>query len=264
MAATINAAVYGSGVYGTALYGQVIISDPDQATATGSVNSVSVNVKEKISGVSATGAVTAVAINGFEIDVSEALNSVSATGSVSAVSVNVIEKIAGVSSTITTGTPNVFSVNRISISGVSATSSVGTVTVNVDEKVDAVSATAYAGSLTLHTTAGITSVGLTASAGTLIPHFSDTVSLTGVHAFGLLNGVSFGQFEIDVVEKLELQGILVSSSVGSIRSNIAFPLASVEATINTGTIGTTAVVFDFEAVKENYSRERTAYIARVI
>ena len=93
---------------------------------------------------------------------------------------------------------------------------------NVDEKVDAVSATTYAGSLTLHTTAGITSVGLTASAGTLIPHFSDTVSLTGVHAFGLLNGVSFGQFEIDVVEKLDSV-----SSTGSIGTVVSTGTASV-------------------------------------
>ena len=37
MAVTVNAAVYGVGVYGTARYGKVIVSNLDQAIATGAV-----------------------------------------------------------------------------------------------------------------------------------------------------------------------------------------------------------------------------------
>ena len=263
MAVTVNAAVYGIGVYGTARYGRVVVSNLDQVEATGAVNSVLVNVKEKISGVSATGSVTAVAINGFEIDISERLDSVSATGFVTAVSVNVVEKISGVFSTISIGTPSIYSVNRVFVLGVSATGSAGTVRVNITEKTEGVSATVYAGSLTLHTTAGLTSVGLTSAVGNVVLNASSKITLVSVGLTGYVKETSFNTLEIDVSEKI-LEGVLVSSYVGAPKLNLSFLLSSVAGTINSGSLGTTAVVFDFEAVKENYSRQRTAYVARVI
>lgn len=62
MSVTINQANYGSAVYGTARYGLFFVT----------INN----------GVSATGAIEAPSVGGFEVDITEALNSVSATGSV--------------------------------------------------------------------------------------------------------------------------------------------------------------------------------------
>lgn len=62
MSVTINQANYGSAVYGTARYGLFFVT----------INN----------GVSATGAIEAPSVGGFEVDVTEVLNSVSATGSV--------------------------------------------------------------------------------------------------------------------------------------------------------------------------------------
>lgn len=263
MAVTVNAAVYGIGVYGTARYGRVVVSNLDQVEATGTVNSVRVNVKEKISSVSATGSVTAVAINGFEIDISERLDSVSATGFVTSVSVNIVEKVSGVSSTISIGTPDIYSVNRIFVLGVSATGSAGTTKVNVAEKTEGVSATVDAGSLTLHTTAGLISVGLISAVGNVTLSAFSKITLVSVSLTGYVKETSFNTLEIDVSEKI-LEGVLVSSYVGVPRLNLSHLLSSVSGAIDVGTIGTTAVVFDFEAVKENYSRQRTAYVPRVI
>lgn len=62
MSVTINQANYGSAVYGTARYGLFFVT----------INN----------GVSATGAIEAPSVGGFEVDITEVLNSVSATGSV--------------------------------------------------------------------------------------------------------------------------------------------------------------------------------------
>lgn len=65
MSVTINQANYGSAVYGTARYGLFFVT----------INN----------GVSATGAIEAPSVGGFEVDVTEVLNSVSATGSIGTV-----------------------------------------------------------------------------------------------------------------------------------------------------------------------------------
>lgn len=103
--ATVSA-VYGAGIYGTSEYGVV-------------------NVTAPASGVSATGAVQAVAINGFEIDISEVLNSAPATGSIGTVKPNVSELVSGVQATSAVNdTWSIRSVKTANATGVSATGTV--------------------------------------------------------------------------------------------------------------------------------------------
>jgi len=49
--------------------------------------------------------------------------------------------------------------------------------------------------------------------------------------------------------------------VSGVTVHVLQPLTAVPATSSLGTITTTAVVFDFQAVREQYSRRRTVYIA---
>jgi len=174
-------AIYGTGVYGSPLYGVV---SPNVA----------------LTGVSATGSVQTVAINGFEIDISERLNSVSATGSAGTLTVNIVESLGSVSATGSIGTvePKVDE----ALGSVSATGAVNTVTVNVAEKltgvsatftlngagldirsinrvpVDGVSGTTALGTIEAQTTEALNSVSAIGSVGSLTVHTA--AGLTGV------------------------------------------------------------------------------------
>ena len=140
-------AKYGTGQYGKAAYGAV----PSLTTLTG---------------VSGTGQVQTVAVNGFEIDISERLVGVSATaetGGVTASGPSQTKVISGVSATGSVGSVS-GNLNFV-LSGVSATGSVNTVFENPDEGLISVSATGFIGSVTLSNTHRVTSVGMTGSIG---------------------------------------------------------------------------------------------------
>lgn len=140
-------ALYGTGEYGAASYG---ITSPTKV----------------ISGVEGTGQVQTVAVNGFEIDISERLVGVSATceiGTVLGKGPAATKVITGVEGTGSVGS---LRANPGSILvGVSAIGSVNTVFENPDEGLISVSATGSIGSVTLSNTHRVTSVGMTGSIG---------------------------------------------------------------------------------------------------
>jgi hypothetical protein len=140
-------ALYGTGQYGVASYG---ITSPSQV----------------VGGVEGTGQVQTVAVNGFEIDLSERLVGVSATAEIG----NVLGKGPAATKVLTgvEGTGSVGSVRAnpgTILVGVSATGSVNTVFENPDEGLISVSATGSIGSLTFSNTHRVTSVGMTGSIG---------------------------------------------------------------------------------------------------
>ena len=140
-------ALYGTGQYGAASYG---ITSPSQV----------------VSGVEGTGQVQTVAVNGFEIDISERLVGVSATaetGGVIPKGPSTSTQIDGVSATGSVG--SVRANPGTILVGVSATGSVNTVFENPDEGLISVSATGSIGSLTFSNTHRVTSVGMTGSIG---------------------------------------------------------------------------------------------------
>jgi hypothetical protein len=142
-----NDAIYGTGRYGTATYGSTspTINAPSfqligtvasvgvgasenlasvsatvtiglirtipfilrSVSATGAVGTVSLVTSAGVTGVSATGAVEQVQIDGFEIDVQERLQSVSATVAVGTLTNSNTHSIASVVGTFTVGTPTV-------------------------------------------------------------------------------------------------------------------------------------------------------------
>lgn len=140
-------AKYGTGEYGKAEYGVV----PSLVTLTG---------------VSGTGQVQTVAVNGFEIDISERLVGVSATaetGGVIPKGPSTSTQVDGVSATGSVG--SVRENLKVVPTGVSATGSVNTVFENPDEGITGVSATGFVGSFTLSNSHRVTSAGMTGSIG---------------------------------------------------------------------------------------------------
>jgi hypothetical protein len=274
-------AIYGSGQYGSASYGVV-------------------TPVIQITGVGATGTIQPVAINGFEVDISEKLDSVSATGSVNTVTVDIKTTLAGVAGTTALGTiePKVDE----ALGSVSATGSVNTVTVNIKEDV-----TGVVGTFTLNgaglsirsiNRVPVTSAGLTGTIGTIEPKVDEalgSVSATGavgtltvnlseklasVSATGNIGSLEFsnthsltstgitgsiGTVSPNVKEELQLNavsGVSATGSVNTVRQNPSAGLASVESFVLIKEPNVTAVQFDFEAVAHLYSRRRAVKVPR--
>ena len=101
----------------------------------------------------------------------------------------------------------------------------------------------------------LNSVSSTGSIGTLVLHADSQLTLTGVTAT-----VSVNEVEDQTTEKLG--SVSATGAVQALAQvKVSEALASAPATGRIGTISTTAVVFDFQAVREQYSRRRTVYIA---
>jgi len=159
MAVTVNAAVYGTGVYGTAVYGKVIVSNLDQATATGAVNTVQPNITEVLNSVSATGTIAPVVAGGFEIDISEVISTgVAGTGAVNTVQVNVAEILDSVSATGSANDIIPHADSLIVIDGVEGTGAVNTVEEQPTEVLESVSATGQVGTVKANVTEVVTGV----------------------------------------------------------------------------------------------------------
>ena len=140
-------AKYGTGEYGKAAYGAV----PSLTTLTG---------------VSGTGQVQTVAVNGFEIDISERLVGVSATAETGGVIPKGPSTTTQIDSVAATGSVGSLRANLGTILvGVSATGSVNTVFENPDEGIISVSATGFIGSLTFSNTHRVTSAGMAGAIG---------------------------------------------------------------------------------------------------
>ena len=116
----------------------------------------------------------------------------------------------------------------------SATGTVNTVQVNITEILGSVTATGSIGTL----------------------EHSNTLTLTGVQGT-----VTCGGVEDQPTERIAT-GVAATGAVGSVTVNVLEALGSAAATSTVGTLTTTAVVFDFNAVRELYDRRRTATIDR--
>ena len=137
-------AVYGTGQYGKARYGIAFIATT-------------------VTGVQATGSIAPVQVNGFEIDLSENLDSVSATGSIGSVQVNITEKITGVQGV---GQNNPVVINAVANpTGVSATGAINTVGIGNSARPTGVQATGIVNTLVEDVSEAIASVQGTGTIG---------------------------------------------------------------------------------------------------
>ena len=211
------------------------------------------NVTEVLTSVSATGAVETVAVNGFEIDISERISTgVAGTGQIGTPNAFIKVSIVGVSATGQIGTLE--HSNTVTLSGVVGTTNTPSLEPKVSEDiVTGVEGTGQVGSVTVNPGAGLAGVSATGGIGTL--EHSNTVGLTGV--VGTTNTPSVEPKTTDKVS-----GVSATGQVGSVRQN---PGAGLTGVVGTGQIGTTtqtAIVFDFEAVRDQFSSKRMVYIPR--
>lgn len=253
MAVTVNAAVYGVAVYGVARYGKVIVSNLDQAVGTGQVSAVQVNTAAGVVGVSAiVGSIEPVSAGGFEIDVSERITTgVEGVGSAGTVQPNIAELLGSVSATTSTNTVAIR--NTVTLSGVEGTGQVNTVEEKPTEVVLSVSAVGSVNTVQVNTAAGLTGVEATGSIGTL--EHSNTVTPTGVQGT-----VSTNLVTVKILKTVG--GVSASGSAGSVTEHTTAGITSAGMTGTAGQTNETAVVFNFEAVKDTYSKKRTVYISR--
>ena len=210
--------------------GLVSVADTVSLTgvgATSAVGTLTLSNDSKIvpTGVAATGAIQTVAVTGFEIDVSEVLESVSATGAVGTVTISNTATLSGVSATASVGT--VEAKPTEAITGVSATGSVGTVAIGNSVTLSGVSVTGAVGTLEEKPTEALTGVSATGSVGTVA--ISNTVGLTGVSAT-----VSIGTAQENVTEKLT--GVAGTTALGNVSIDAAATATGVSATASVGTV----------------------------
>jgi hypothetical protein len=236
MATVAASARYGTGVYGTSSYGVINISTTlTGVAATGAIGTVEDQTTERLDSVSATGTVQALA----QVKVSERLDSVSATGTINAPQVN----------------------NKLTLADVSATGAIEPVSaggfeIDISERItDGVSATGAVQALSqVKVSERLASVSVTGTVAAIIPHADSQITLSSVSATGQVN-----ELEEQTTERLD--SVSATGSVGSVITAVSERLDSTSATGTIGNITTTAVIFDFQAVREQYSRRRTVYIA---
>lgn len=188
--------LYGTGKYGSAMYG----------IASGITT---------LTGVVGTGAIESVAVNTFEIDVSEALDSVSATGSIGSLTHS----------------------NTHSLSGVSGTISQGTVQPNIVAVIDAAFLPYLQGdigSLTVHTGAGLTGVSAT---GVINGAGLDIRSINTIAISGVVGTTAVGT--ISPNWNISIAGVQGTGAVNTLTESPSEALASVSATGSIGTVTAT-------------------------
>ena len=271
-------ALYGDGQYGKAAYG-VVFAD------------------KTLDGVSATGTISPVQINGFEIDISERVNSVSATGAIGTVSPNNTLPVTGVAGTTSLGTVGVgASGNILSAAG---TGLAGSVQVNISEVLTGVSATftlnaagldirsinrvpvtglpmtgsigAIGGGVDEPIAAGVSATGqsgtIQANTAAGVTGVQGTSSIGSVTATGTANTTLTGVEGVGQVNEVEEQvqetitvGVQATSAIGTLALSNTFSITGVQGTFNIGNVTATGVTFTFVAA--DYDRRRVAYVPR--
>ena len=269
-------AFYGVGRYGSARYGVV--------TPT-----------VLLTGVSATGLTRELHLDGFEIDIHEIVHGVAATGSVGSLTLHVVEKLNSTPATTSVGT--VVPVVTVFVASVEAYEGINGVQVNVSEVLEPVSATftINAAGLDIKSINRVDIFGpdVFGEVGTpevqvreYISGVSATTSVsptkqnlkkvpTGVSAQGLVGTLTHsnlirvtsvtliarvGATRENIVDRVV--GQQLSSAIGSLTHSNTERLVSVGMVASVGIPSKTAVNFDFYAVRDLYSAQRTILIPR--
>jgi hypothetical protein len=267
-----------TGVVGTTALGNISIDSVASATgvsATGTIGTLEVKVAEVVTGVDATGAAGTVTVTndsktvltgveatgaieaptagGFEIDITEIVSTgVSATGAVNAVQVNTGAGLTGVEATGAVNDSFTFS-NTVTLTAVVGTGAAGAAQPNWQIDVVGVSSTARTSEGRQNVTETPTGVAGTGAAGDVNPNVA--AGLTGVEATGQVGSLNGGVDE-------EIDSVAATGAVGAITVNVVDFLAGTAGTSALGTVTTTAVVFDFDAIKEQYGRKRVVYVEK--
>ena len=273
-------ALYGIAVYGSARYGivepvvsltgvsaaantrtlhlnvfEIDVTEPiyNAPSATGSVGGLTLHTTAGVSSVGLTGTVNSVGV-GVSVPLTV---SVEGTVSTNTVKENVTLKPEGFIATFTIDTTglDIRSINRVPVTGAGMTGSVGTPEPKATENLLSVSATGYVNTVTVHISEKASSVSATGFINDALK-FSNTHSIQSVSS-----NVTAGVISPNVNEPIA-GTTLGTTYVNVVKANPTEKLVSTSATGRAGTVTTTAEVFDFNAVRDLYSRRRTIYIPR--
>jgi len=264
MAVTVVQPIYGTGVYGTAVYGTYVVRGLDTVSAAGSIGTLQVNISEKVTAVSANGAIAPVQVGGLEIDITERVDTgVSAEGNIGTVEVQVKEKVQQddtVSADVAIGTVTPHASSKIIPDSVSTIGVVTTVEEQVKEEISAsLSAVGDVGSVTVHTGVTLASVSLEGNIG--VPTFK--INSLAKPDGDAATEVAIGDLEPQVQEPLDIS---LAADVGFNGDNVKVAIREYTPAVPTdaalGDITVTAEQFNFENVKTLYSRRRTVIISR--
>jgi len=148
----------------------------------------------------------------------------------------------------------------VSVTGVSGTGQIeppeiGGFEVDIGVRLTATTVgTASVGSIQVQVGAGLTGVTATGSVGQV--SIANEHNLASVFASSAIGSVGVGSSHT-------LTGVAATAQVGTAtKINVSEIIVSSGMTSSLGSVTTTAVVFDFEAVKNLYSKRRTVIIAR--
>ena len=270
-------AVYGFGVYGQARYGVVaptvslvgvsatgLVREPhldsfeidvtekvyDGASATGGIGYLSLHVVERLESAPATASIGLVSPN-----IALLTGSVEAYEATGSVQVNLSEVLESVSATFTINAEglSVRSINRVNISGPDVFGQIGTPEPQVREYVSGVSATVATSQTKQNLRKTLQGVSASSSVGVLTN--SNSTRLT---SSATLSGI--GDTKENVVERVS--GPQLVSGVGVPTHSITKRLSNVVMVSSIGDTSETGIIFNFEAVKDLYSRQRTITISR--
>ena len=196
MAVIKSSALYGTGVYGGSVFGTRNVSFALTGVAgTSAIEPVAaggfeIDVSEKLGSVSSTGSVNTVTVN-IQEDITGVVGTFTLNGA--GLSIRSINRVPVTQNALTASLGTIEPKVDEALGSVSATGSVGTLTVNLSEKLASVSATGSIGSLEFSNTHSLTSTGITASIGTVSPNVKEELQLnavSGVSATGAVNGVT--------------------------------------------------------------------------
>lgn len=275
-------ALYGTGTFGSASYGVVAPT-------------------VSISGAAATGSVQSVAINGFEIDLSERLGSVQANASVSTLGVGIKKTVDSVQATLTANSVGVGASETLG--SVEAVTANNTVTVNVTEKprgviasaflsdyalnlftgitvrtinrinVSGVAATSSLGSIEAKTTEDLLSVSATGQIGSLGVSVTKEVSSTDatLHLTAPKPNLTLVPTSVVATSALTptvqqtnqpVEGVSATGQVNTIGISRVFQIGSVSSVTALNRPSATGFKFDYNAVRFQYSARRTVLVDR--
>tara|TARA_R100000951_G_scaffold110926_1_gene109352 strand:+ start:576 stop:1610 length:1035 start_codon:yes stop_codon:yes gene_type:complete len=234
---------------------EVDITEPiyNAPTATGSVGGLTLHTTAGITSVGLTGTVNSVGA-GVSVPLTVSVEGVVSTNTVKE-NVDVVPEDSVATFTINSTGLNIRSVNRVPITGAAMVGSIGTPEVQATENLLSVSATAQVGSIQVNLVEKVSGVAATSSVNDAF-EFSNTHRVTNT-------GTEFtvGVISPNVDKPIPTAGFS-TASVGTLKVNTAGEQTGSEATGQVGTVTTTAVVFNFEAVKNLYSKRRTVIIPR--
>jgi hypothetical protein len=274
-------ALYGIGVYGSARYGvvepvvtltgvsavantrtlhldvfEIDVTEPiyNAPSATGSVGSLTLDTTAGITSVGLTGTINSVGV-GVSVPLAVSVEGVVSTNTVKE---NVTLKPDGLGATFTINDAglNIKSINRVPVTGVPLVGAIGTPEPIPTESLLSVSATGYVNGVTVNVTENV--VTTTALSGSI----NGAVTFSNTHnTQSVLANFTVGILSLSVDEPLTTTPSLTVSA-SPVKANPTEKLNSTSAVGQAGSVTTTAEVFDFQAVKNEYSRKRTVILPR--